>query len=51
MLGSKEIKDGAKILEDPELDGKFRNREEETKESRHAPAFKYTLVILSKLCY
>lgn len=49
LLGAKEIKEGAEILEDPELDGVFRlPGTEEPKELRDA--FKCTLGIPSKLC-
>ncbi|GAA6091465.1 treslin [Tachysurus ichikawai] len=49
--GTKEIKEGTEILEDPELDGVFRlPGTDEPKELRDAPAFKYTLAIPSKLC-
>ncbi|MCI4381888.1 hypothetical protein PGIGA_G00257280 [Pangasianodon gigas] len=51
LLGTKEIKEGAEILEDPELDGVFRlPGTEEPKELRDTPAFKYALGIPSKLC-
>ncbi|XP_060770714.1 treslin isoform X2 [Neoarius graeffei] len=51
LLGTKEIKEGAEILEDPELDGVFRlPGTEEPKELRDASAFNYTLGIPSKLC-
>ncbi|XP_058264470.1 treslin isoform X2 [Hemibagrus wyckioides] len=51
LSGTKETKEGAEILEDPELDGVFRlPGAEEPKEFRDAPAFKYTLGIPSKLC-
>ncbi|KAF7702015.1 treslin isoform X2 [Silurus meridionalis] len=50
LLGTKESKEGADILEDPELDGVFRlPGAEEPKELRDVPAFKYT-GIPSKLC-
>ncbi|KAF4081418.1 hypothetical protein AMELA_G00161220 [Ameiurus melas] len=57
LLGTKEIKEGAEILEDPELDGVFKlpGTEEpinlrELQDLRDAPAFKHTLGIPSKLC-
>lgn len=51
LLGTKEIREGAEMLEDPELDGVFRlPGTEEPKELRDAPACKYTLAIPPKLC-
>lgn len=51
LLGTKEFKEGAEMLEDPELDGVFRlPGAEEPKELRESPAFKFSLGIPSNFC-